>query len=104
MLYCVLLVALVIAGVAVVRNEIVYKNYMIIVDAINNYIDDTIKNEGYYYWKNGESFFENRVTFDDIRSYYKTFLRFWDWGYENILPPEKYEIIKPYIDENNKEE
>lgn len=37
------------------------------------------------------------VWYDDMESYNLTMLKFWDWGYKHILPPEKYEIIKPFI-------
>lgn len=37
------------------------------------------------------------VEFDDMESYEKTLFRLWDWGYTRILPPEKFELIKPYI-------
>lgn len=37
------------------------------------------------------------VDYDDVEKYDSTLYRFWDWGYKNILPKEKYEIIKSYI-------
>ena len=40
---------------------------------------------------------ESQVDYDDMENYDATLLRFWDWGPTRILPPEKYEIIKPYI-------
>lgn len=40
---------------------------------------------------------EPMVRFEDMESYDSTLFRFWDWGYKRILPPEKYEIIKPFI-------
>lgn len=27
-----------------------------------------------------------------------TFYRWWDWGYTRILPKDKFEIIKPYLE------
>lgn len=38
-----------------------------------------------------------KVTYDDKEKWEETFWRLWDWGYEHILPEEKFEIIKPYI-------
>ena len=32
-----------------------------------------------------------------MESYLKVIFRIWDWGYENILPPDKYVLIAPYI-------
>lgn len=40
---------------------------------------------------------EYKVSWDDKESYERTLFRFWDWGCTRILPPEKYEIIKPYL-------
>lgn len=37
------------------------------------------------------------VDFNDMEDYFTTLLRFWDWGYKNILTKERYEIIKDYI-------
>lgn len=37
------------------------------------------------------------VYYEDMESYARTVLRLWDWGHTRILPPEKYEIIKPYL-------
>lgn len=38
-----------------------------------------------------------QVEFDDLESYNTTLFRIWDWGYTRILPPEKFELIKPFI-------
>ena len=43
-----------------------------------------------------------RVDFDDMEPYDKTLFRLWDWSYTNILSKEKFEIIKPYIKEEQK--
>jgi hypothetical protein len=37
------------------------------------------------------------VGYDDMRDYDSTVMRIFDWGYKNILPEDKFEIIKPYI-------
>lgn len=37
------------------------------------------------------------VDYEDEEAYEATLFRLWDWGYKRILPPEKFEIIKPYI-------
>lgn len=38
------------------------------------------------------------VDYDDMEEYDDTLFRLWDWGYKRILPKEKFEIIKPYIE------
>jgi len=35
---------------------------------------------------------------DDMELEFITFIRWWDWGCKRILPKDKYEIIKPYIE------
>lgn len=42
------------------------------------------------------------VDYGDMESYNDTLFRFWDWGYTRILPKDKYEIIKPYIEEGKR--
>lgn len=37
------------------------------------------------------------VTYADMESYLRTIIRFWDWGYTRILPPDKFEKIRPYL-------
>lgn len=66
-----------------VRNLIVYRNYIKIIDAIFKY--------------RVESFTNNSVSYYHMENYLKTFLRFWDFGYKHILPEEKYKIIEPYL-------
>ena len=48
---------------------------------------------------------EPLVSYEDMESYESTLFRLWDWGYKRILPPEKFEIIKPFINilKNKKE-
>ena len=65
-----------------VKNENAYKNRDIIIEAIYEY-----------------NIASNRRG-DRIDSYDNTLYRWWDWGYENILPSDKFEIIKPYIKNN----
>lgn len=38
------------------------------------------------------------VNYDEIEPYSMTMLRLWDFGYENILPKSKYELIKNFIE------
>ena len=68
------------------KNNNTYRMQMKILDAIYAYNIDCIKGNKV-----------SMVNFEDIESYKSTYFRLWDWGYKNILPKEKYEIIKPYI-------
>lgn len=66
-----------------VRNLIVYRNYIKIIDAIFKY--------------RIESFTNNSVSYYHMESYLKILLRFLAFGYKHILPEEKYKIIEPYL-------
>ena len=67
-----------------VRNEVTYINHKKIINAIDDYVKATEE-----YEKCGILF--------KMESYYDTLWRLWDFGCENILPKEDYELIKPYI-------
>ena len=85
----IILVISVLFGVfMLIRNEITYRNHRIIGDAIYAYGMDCILNG---------TFLSREVCYDDVESYEKTIFRLWDFGYTRLLPPEKFEIIKPYI-------
>ena len=81
--------------VGLIKNAVTYHNFNIISDAIYKYSIDAIEKAA----KNGTILdgVEYEVTYDDMRDYNTTFFRIFDWGYENILPKDKFEIIKPYI-------
>jgi hypothetical protein len=66
---------------------IVYENRVIVHEAIYAYIRDMTKR--------GE--FNYEVNYYDMETFHKTVYRLFDFGYKNILPEEKYEIIEPYI-------
>lgn len=71
----------------IIKNENAYQQHMLITYAIGLYQLDKIDKREYDY----------EVDFHDEEPYDKTLWRLWDWGYTRILPPEKFEIIKPYI-------
>lgn len=88
--------AMLVCVIAFIKNQVTYRNHTVIADAIFDYrmnaIDKAVKNgtiveEGVKY----------EVNYDDMRDYNETVMRIFDWGYENILPKDKFEIIKPYI-------
>lgn len=62
-------------------------NRLIIIEAIAKYKSDACAYEE----------FEWTVDWSDMESYDKTLWRLWDWGYKRILPKEKFEFIKDYI-------
>lgn len=68
------------------KNSRTYQVRKKIIDAIYFYRIDCHNKDGM-----------SDVNFNDIESYESSLFRFWDWGYKHILPPEKYEIIKPFI-------
>jgi hypothetical protein len=80
---------------AMIKNQVTYRNYSIIQKAIFDYRMDGI-NKAY---ENGTimSGVKHEVEYDDMLDYDSAFKRIFDWGYENILPNDKFEIIKPYI-------
>lgn len=77
------------------RNETAFKMQSIICRAIYKYHMEMIR-QG-----NGKG--KYLVEYDDMENYDRTLFRFWDWGYKHILPPEKFEIIKPYIEVEKKD-
>lgn len=70
-----------------VKNNLTYRYHMLFIDAIGRYQIEKLRKHEYTY----------DVDFDDLEGYNKTLLRLWDWGYTRILPPEKFEIIRPYV-------
>lgn len=81
LLYCAL---------ALIKNENTYKNRMIIAHAIFRYHSALILSERAD---------DISVSYDDMEPYDDTFKRWWDWSYTRLLPSEKFELVKPYIDE-----
>lgn len=73
-----------------VKNDNAYKNRNIIIEAIYEYRIMMITSNRPI----------DKVDYADIEPYEDTLYRWWDWGYENILPSDKFEIIKPYIKNN----
>ena len=70
-----------------VKNEVTFKNHKKILDAINDYGEDTC------------DFGHAVLMIDNMESYNKTLWRLRDFGCENILPRDDYKLIKPYIRE-----
>ena len=80
-----LIVGLIFTVVMMFKNENTFINHMIITNSIYRYHKD---HQDEYPWL---------VSYSDMEPYNKTTYRIWDWGYTRILPPDKFELIKPYI-------
>lgn len=85
---CVLVLLLLRELYLLFKNKATYHNQVIILEAIARHIAECEEYE-----------VEPLVYFYDMESYRETLYRWWDWGYTRILPPVKYEIIKPFIKE-----
>ena len=91
LIFCLIGMIFCLIGIAVnvfflIKNNNAYKNHIIIVEAIYEYCIE--KNVDF-------ALFYNMY----MEDYDDTLNRFWDWGYTRILPPEQFELIKPYIKE-----
>lgn len=86
---CLCILLLLFLGVMLVKNQVTFEQHVRITNAIHNYHVDLI-NRGH--------FGEYEVYYEDEEDYDKTLWRLWDWGCTRILPKEKFEIIKPYLD------
>lgn len=82
----VFVIVLILLFIFLCKNANTYNNRVIIINAIYEYKID-MKLQGK----------EDEVGYDDMKSYDRTLWNLFDWEYENILPPDKYEIIKNYI-------
>lgn len=49
------------------------------------------------YCINAGTYNTERIKYNDEESYESTMFRVFDWGYKNILPPDKFEKVKMYI-------
>lgn len=71
-----------------VKSDVASRNRKIILNAIYKYHIECIEKHRYS---------EIIVEYFDLEPYEKTVYRLWDWGYTRILPPDKFEVIKPYL-------
>lgn len=83
--FCVLIV--VFCFFMLFKNKVTLDMHIKINDAIHKYRCDCIVTNKI-----------PKVDYDDEEAYEKTMWRLWDFGYKNILPKEKYEIIKEFIE------
>ena len=80
------MIMLILLFIFLCKNTNAYNNRITIIDAIHEYKIDMKSQDK-----------EDEVGYDDMESFDRTLWNLFDWGYENILPPDKYEIIKKYI-------
>lgn len=85
------IIALILCFIFAYKADISARNFGIIIDAICEYQCNCINKDEK--WK---------VDYDDMKSVDAHLLNLFDWDYTNILPKEKFEIIKPFIMEERK--
>lgn len=89
-LFCILFIILMI--ILYFKNQITYKNMVIIANAIFLYNSEMIQSCNY----------DKIIDYDTVipvSVYNRTLYRLFDWSYYNILPPDIFALIKPYITE-----
>ena len=74
-------------AVFIAKNDITYKHRLEIIKAIRNYQLKCIEYEAHAF-----------VDYADMEDYNATLNRWWDWTNKRILPEDKFEIIKPFIE------
>lgn len=84
---------IIMCGLALLKNNATRKAHYIIANAIFAYQMDRIEKE----YMCGTPTVDE-VEYSDMEDYEKTFKRFYDWGYTRILPKDKFEIIKQFIE------
>lgn len=85
-----IIVLILVTAYILVKNNNAYDNQYIIMDAIFNYNINHLRD----YDKDG---YLMTISYDRIEPYWKTLIRFWDWGYKNIVDNGTFEKIEPYI-------
>lgn len=73
------------------KNRNTYKNQTIIINAIHRHNIDVLE----------KGCSVSIIHYTCMKSYFYSFLNIFDWDYKNIVSPEIYERIKPFIDEEN---
>jgi hypothetical protein len=85
----VLVLVLIYNIVLLIKNEVTFKQHERISVAIYRHHIHKLENNEFDY----------EVDYSDMESYDDTLNRLWDWGYTRILPPDKFEIIKPFLED-----
>lgn len=83
---------------ALLKVNNAYKNRMRICTAIYHYnIDVAVHVFNAPASANVDDILKQKISYDAMEPFEKTFWRFWDWGYTRIVDKETFEKIKPYI-------
>lgn len=80
-------ILIILGAVLLIKNFNTYFNSRKMLNAIYEYHIDCIDKD-----------IDAVVEYGMMKNYFISLLRIWDWSYEHILPADKLEIIKPYID------
>lgn len=85
------IIVLIIATVYILfKNINAFDNHNVIIDAIFNHNKQHLRD----YDEDG---YLAVISYDCMEPYWKTLIRFWDWGYKNIVDKKTFEKIQPYI-------
>ena len=85
-----IIIVLLFSCVMHIKNEVTYKNNLIISRAIYFYNIDRIS----------KGDIDGILSYDVIKSYDKAFINVFDWGYENLVPKDTYALIEPFIEKS----
>lgn len=69
-----------------IRNGFVFKVQIRMSNAIH----------GYNCWLIEQHRFNELISYDVIEEYDATMKRFWDWTHKRLVPPDIFELIKPW--------
>lgn len=83
-----IIVVLLFCCVMHIKNEVTYKNNLIISRAIYFYNIDRIS----------KGDLDSILSYDVIKSYDKAFINMFDWGYKNLVPKDVFALIEPFIE------
>ena len=84
----VLVLGILLCGVMRIKNEVTYKNCVIILNAIHKYNINMMETYD----------LDKLIPFSEMKSYNRVFYNLFDWGYKNIVPKDVYPLIEPFIE------
>lgn len=80
------IVGLIGCGIMLIKNQITYKNLILITCAIHKHNIDSANHGA-------------AIDYDCMKDYDRAFYNLFYWGYKKLVPPEIYKKIRPYIAE-----
>lgn len=72
-----------------IKNDVTLRHRTEIIKAIRDYQLKCVEYDAHAF-----------VGFEDMEDYGATLYRWWDWTNKRILPKDKFEIIKPFMEGN----